>query len=28
MLMACHHGLNDTQIQHMMDSVDIFMQQL
>lgn len=28
MLMACHHGLNDIQIQHMMDSVDIFMQQL
>ncbi|MFZ4753990.1 MAG: DegT/DnrJ/EryC1/StrS family aminotransferase [Chitinophagaceae bacterium] len=28
MLIACHHGLNDTQIQHMMDSVDIFMQQL
>jgi CDP-6-deoxy-D-xylo-4-hexulose-3-dehydrase len=28
MLMACHHGLNDTQIQHMMDSVDLFMQQL
>ena len=28
MLMACHHGLNDLQIQHMMDSVDIFMQQL
>ncbi|MGI9190983.1 MAG: DegT/DnrJ/EryC1/StrS family aminotransferase [Chitinophagaceae bacterium] len=25
MLMACHHGLNDTQIQHMMDSVDAFM---
>ncbi len=28
MLMACHHGLNDIQIQHMMDSVDIFMQQI
>lgn len=25
MLMACHHGLNDVQIQHMMDSVDAFM---
>lgn len=25
MLMACHHGLNDIQIQHMMDSVDAFM---
>jgi CDP-6-deoxy-D-xylo-4-hexulose-3-dehydrase len=25
MLMACHHGLNEEQIQHMMDSVDAFM---
>ncbi len=28
MLMACHHGLNDVQIQHMMDSVDAFMKTL
>ncbi len=25
MLMACHHGLNEAQIQHMMDSVSTFM---
>ena len=25
MLMACHHGLNEAQIQHMMDSVSAFM---
>jgi CDP-6-deoxy-D-xylo-4-hexulose-3-dehydrase len=25
MLMACHHGLNEAQIQHMMDSVSEFM---
>ncbi|MBL7766425.1 MAG: aminotransferase class I/II-fold pyridoxal phosphate-dependent enzyme [Chitinophagaceae bacterium] len=25
MLMACHHGLNDTQIEHMMESVTAFM---
>lgn len=28
MLMACHHGLNENQIQHMMNSVQEFMQQL
>lgn len=25
MLMACHHGLNDTQIEHVMESVTLFM---
>lgn len=25
MLMACHHGLNEIQIQHMMDSITEFM---
>lgn len=28
MLMACHHGLNENQIQHMMSSVHEFMQQI
>ncbi len=27
MLMACHHGLNDTQIAHVMESVTAFMQE-
>ncbi len=27
MLLACHHGLREEQIQHMLDSVDVFMKQ-
>jgi hypothetical protein len=28
MLMACHHGLNDAQITHMMESVSEFMKEI
>ena len=27
MLLACHHGLREEQIQHMLESVDVFMKQ-